>query len=418
MQEILKGSFIIFIFKLLGAGSLFFIYVLIPRHYGVEAFGTFNIIFALLMIATMFARIGLDTYVLKQIPTLETNQKLIPLFLKKVLQILLVSSLIVTTILLLLSHPLDHYLFKSSEMYDSLLILSIMILPYTLFNVFPEIFRGFGEIKIYAFFRNFLQNFMLALLLVITVLFSLEYRAETLLYLTVMLLFVSISITLYFFLKKRQINLFKQGQEPYREKILKYSYPMFLSASIMFIMSYIDGFMIAYYLDEYQVGIYSACVNISMLITFIPIAIGGYLSPKVAKAYADDNKEEIKQLFKNSLTIIFMVTLPLFLFIYFYAETLLALFGVAFTVATTTLLITNIAFLSEALTGPVGFIMNMTNKQHLFMKILAISLLINILFNALLIPHYGINGAATAMMLSMFFWSIGSFVYLKRKEII
>jgi len=60
----------------------------------------------------------------------------------------------------------------------------------------------------------------------------------------------------------------------------------------------------------------------------------------------------------------------------------------------------------------------MTDNQHLFMKILIVSLLINILFNAMLIPVYGINGAAIALMLSMFFWTIASFIVLKRKRLI
>jgi len=131
-----------------------------------------------------------------------------------------------------------------------------------------------------------------------------------------------------------------------REKILKNSYPMFLAASIMFLMSYIDSFMISYYLDEYQVGIYSACINLSLMITFIPTAIGGFISPKVSKYYSNNDFFNIKKIFNNSLIIIAIITLPIFLVLYFYAKEFLGLFGTAFTVATTTLLLTNIAFLS------------------------------------------------------------------------
>jgi len=183
-------------------------------------------------------------------------------------------------------------------------------------------------------------------------------------------------------------------------------------------MSYVDSFMISYYLDEYQVGIYNACISLSLMLTFIPMAIGGYISPKISKAYSENNSKEIKDIFKHSIKIIFIVTLPLFLIMFIFADFFLNLFGEAFTVATTTLLITNIAFLSEALTGPVGFILNMTDNQHTFMRILIVSLIINILFNALLIPIYGINGAGVAILLSMFFWTITSLIVLKRKGII
>ena len=193
---------------------------------------------------------------------------------------------------------------------------------------------------------------------------------------------------------------------------------MFLAASVMLLMSYVDSFMISYYLDEYQVGIYNACINLSMLITFIPMAIGGFISPKVSKAFSNNENLKVKKIFKDSTIIIVIITLPIFLIMYLYGDLFLGLFGSEFIIATTTLLLTNVAFLSEALLGPVGFILNMTDNQHVFMKILLISLLINVVFNFLLIPIYGINGAAIALLLSMFFWTMGSFIVLKRKEII
>ena len=416
MKDILRGSFVILIFKVLGAFSLFLTYILIPRYYGVEVFGIFNLIFAILMISTVISRMGLDTYVLRVISTLEEEQDKISLFLKNVFNILILSSISVSLFIFLFIDVIDDTLFKSIDAHNYLIGLALVILPYTFFNVFPEIFRGFDDIKRYSFFRNLSQNFTLALFLGLGIIFSLDYSPIYILYTAIIFITLSISIVLYRFLKRKNINLFIKGK--YSDKILKNSYPMFLAASIMYIMGYIDSFMISYYLDEYQVGIYSACINLSMIITFIPMAIGGFISPKVSKFYSNGEHKKVKDLFKNSLLIITAVTIPIFLVIYFYAEFFLGLFGEAFIVATTTLLITNIAFLSEALCGPVGFILNMTDNQHLFMKILIISLVINIVFNALLIPIYGINGAAIAMMLSMFFWTIGSLVVLKRKEII
>jgi O-antigen/teichoic acid export membrane protein len=291
-----------------------------------------------------------------------------------------------------------------------------MILPYTLFNVLVEVLRGLDDIKLYSLFRNLSQNLSIALLLSISIISTKLYDPIYILYTAIISITILLITVLYKFLKTKKIHIFRKGK--YDKKILKHAYPMFLAASIMFLMSYVDSFMISYYLDEYQVGIYNACISLSMMLTFIPMAIGGYISPKISKAYSNENKNEIKNIFKDSIKIIFIVTLPLFLIMYSFADFFLNIFGEAFRVATTTLLITNIAFLSEALSGPVGFILNMTDNQHTFMRILLISLLINITFNALLIPVYGINGASIALLLSMFFWTIASFIILKRKKII
>ncbi|CAA6807619.1 MAG: O-antigen translocase [uncultured Sulfurovum sp.] len=416
MKEIFRGAFIIFIFKIMGAISLFLTYILIPRYYGVEAFGIFNLMFGLIMVATVLSRIGLDIYVIRIIPTLKENYGEVSLFLKRVLQILFMTSISVTLVFLVFLEPINEYIFKSMDASFYLVILALMILPYTLFNVLVEVFRGLDDIKIYSFFRNLSQNGTILLLLFSSIVFSLPYQPVEILFIALILITIAVIFVLFWFLKKREISILAKGK--YQEKIVKHAYPMFLTASIMFLMGYVDSFMIAYYLDEYQVGIYGACISLSMILTFIPIAIGGYISPKIAESY--DRKEflKVKALFKDSLKLIFLTTIPIFVLMIVFADFFLGLFGTAFVVATTTLLIINFGFLSEAICGPVGFVMNMTDNQHIFMKILGVSLLINIIFNALLIPSYGINGAAIALLLSMLFWTISSLIILKIKDII
>jgi len=416
MQEILKGSFIIFVFKVLGAISLFATYMFIPRYYGVEAFGIFNLIFALLMIATVVSRLGLDTYVVRVLPSFELSDQTLPLFLKAVFKILFLSSLLVSLALLASIELIDQYFFKSIDASHYLMMLAFMVFPYTFFNVLVEVFRGLDDIKIYAFFRNFSQNFMVFMLLLLSLFSAWIVDPVYLLYVAILLITVSLFLVLSKFLKEKKIKLYQKGK--YQEKILKNSYPMFLAASVMFLMGYTDSFMISYYLDEYQVGIYNACIALSMMLVFIPVSIGGYISPKIAKAYSNHHHDEIQTIFKNSMKIILLVTVPIFMVMYIFGEFFLTLFGEAFSVATLTLLLTNIAFLSQALTGPVGFILNMTDNQHVFMRILGMALLINILLNALFIPLYGINGAALALLFSMSFWTLGSYLFLKHKAII
>jgi len=416
MKDILKGSLIIFIFKVLGASSLFLTYMMIPRYYGVDTFGIFNLILAILMVGTVITRLGLDIYVIRIIPTLTDDKKEISLFLKSVLKILFTSSFFVTIAILLLSNILNTYLFKSIDATLYINILAFMILPYTLFNVLVEVFRGLDDIKVYSFFRNLSQNGTIALLLAISIFFSLNLDPINILFATITIITFSVIFVLYIFLKKQNINIFIKGK--YKDKILKKSYPMFLTASIIFVMAYVDNFMISYYIDEYQVGIYSACISLSMMISFIPMAIGGYIAPKISLAYAKKNKTEVKNIFKNSFKLIIVTTIPIYLTIIYFSNFFLELFGDEFTVATTTLFIVSIGFLSESLCGPVGFILNMTDNQHIFMKVLFVSLIINIIVNALLIPTYGINGAAIALSLSMLFWTISSLIILKSKDII
>ena len=416
MKELIHGSFIILVFKLFGAISLFSIYILIPQYYDVKTFGVFSLIFMLLVLFSMIARMGLDIYILKIVSSVEKDNRTIALFLKSVLKIVFFNSMGVSILILLLSYPINTYIFKSIDASPYIIGLSLIIFPYTLFNVLPEVFRALEDIKWYSFFRNFSQNFILFSLLLVSILFSLNYDPIFLLYGTILIIIIPLVIFLYKFLHERNINLFLKGT--YEPKILKYSYPMFFTASTIFFMSYTDSFMISYYLDEYQVGLYSACVNLSMILTFIPMAIGSYISTKVSQAYTNNEFHKIRKIFKNSFILISATTIPLYLLMYIFDDFFLGLFGKDFLSVTLPLLIINTAALLEALTGTVGFILDMTNNQHKFMKILFIALFINLVLNLLLIPIYGIIGAAIAMLIAMFFRIISSMFILKKQRLI
>jgi O-antigen/teichoic acid export membrane protein len=143
VKDILKGSFVIFVFKILGAISLFLTYILIPRYYGVEMFGIFNLIFGLLMISSVMARVGLDTYVLRVISALGNDRIQISLFLKEVFKILLISSFFVSLLTFVFSDYLDFYLFKSIDANNYLYWLSLLILPYTLLMYYQRFLEDF-----------------------------------------------------------------------------------------------------------------------------------------------------------------------------------------------------------------------------------------------------------------------------------
>jgi len=416
MKDIIKGSFVIFVFKVFGAISLFLTYILIPRYYGVETLGVYNLIFALMMIGTVLSRVGLDIFVIRVLPSLEGKERESSLFLRDVFKIVTIGSIIVSILFFLASDMINRYIFKSIDATNYIIGLILIIIPFTFFNLFPEIFRGFHDIKIYSFFRNLSANLSMVILLGIGILTGIKYSPIYMLYGAITTITIVMAFVLYKFLKKRDIDIRVKGK--YQDKILAYSYPMFLTSSVMFLMGYVDSFMISYYLDEYQVGIYSVCLNLSMILTFIPLAIGGFIAPKISQAYSKQDSNRVKEIFFNSIKLITIVTIPIFSLLYLFPEYFLGLFGEEFIRASTTLLIISFGFLSEAMTAPVGFILNMTDNQHIFMKILIIALFINIFFNALLIPIYGINGAGVAILSSMLFWTISSFVVLKRKRII
>ncbi len=110
---------------------------------------------------------------------------------------------------------------------------------------------------------------------------------------------------------------------------------------------------------------------------------------------------------------IFLSSLPLLTLFISFPSFVLGFFGNEFITGTSALVFLSISQFVNAISGSVGYILQMTGKENVFQYIVFAATLINITLNLLLIPHYGINGAAFASMISLAFWNLISIVYIK-----
>jgi O-antigen/teichoic acid export membrane protein len=406
MKDIIKGSSIVFFYKILGASFLFLSNIIISRFYGTEGLGIYNLLLILFSLAMILSRLGLNLYAIRVLPSIEDDKDKVSGFLVRIFKIVIVSSLLVSTIFYFSIDIIDQYIFRSIDAGNYLLWLVFFIFPYTLFNIFPEIFRGFNDIKMYSFFRNLSQNFIVVFLLLLGIFFfSKKPDPIYVLYIGILILVIIEAITLEKFIRKKGIKLKWSSSSKYTEKIIPYSYPMLLTASIMFAMSYADSLMISYFLGESQVGIYSACLRISFAAIFVLSSVGNFLLPKISKEYSLGNLKEVKSLYIQSVKVILIFTMPIICILLIFPDFFLGLFGEEYKVAVNTLTVTLVAFLISAFFGPTGHVLNMMDEQKFVYKTVIFSLILNLILNFILIAELGIIGAAIATLISKLVWN-------------
>ena len=112
---------------------------------------------------------------------------------------------------------------------------------------------------------------------------------------------------------------------------------------------------------------------------------------------------------------IFVSSIPLIILSFLFPKLLLGIFGKEFVSGTIAFLILSVGRLISSLSGPAGNILQMTNNQNIYAKILFIGALFNIVLNYILIPIYGVNGAAIASMLSLVIWNVLMIYQVRRK---
>ena len=90
--------------------------------------------------------------------------------------------------------------------------------------------------------------------------------------------------------------------------------------------------------------------------------------------------------------------------------------GPQFAQGATVLRIMTVAHFISASSGMVGAFLNMTGGQVGFSRIVVVSVVLNLILNFLMIPPFGMLGAALAAGITLSLWNIAAAIMIYRKH--
>ncbi len=183
--------------------------------------------------------------------------------------------------------------------------------------------------------------------------------------------------------------------------ILIYSIPTFLTGMSYIIMNRLDVLMLGYFVESDIVGIYNISSRTSEIMVFFIGSMMTFFAPVIVELYAKKNLNKLSKYFELLSKWIITLTTPVFIVIIIFSKDLLSIVGEAYIAGFLVLLILSFGQLINAATGPVGLVLKMTSYQNIDMFNGLIMLVSNTILNLILIPKYGMNGAATATVVSL-----------------
>jgi O-antigen/teichoic acid export membrane protein len=196
---------------------------------------------------------------------------------------------------------------------------------------------------------------------------------------------------------------------------LKVSLPLLLIDGMQILLKRTDIIMIGAILGSDDAGIYSAASRISNFVVFALLAINAILAPMISELYHTGRGRELQRIIILASWAIFVFTLVVSTILAVSGKFMLSLFGSDFTIAFVPLLILLTGQVVNALAGSVGLIMTMTSHQNQAGAIIAVSTAANITLNALLIPLFGLAGAAISTAFTMALWNIAMLTFVRRR---
>ena len=416
LTDMVKSSLWMFFVKIIGMGGAFLVTVVIGRNLGAEVLGEYGLALTLVAVFGMVAKFGTDKNIVKRISGFGAQdlRDRLPQFLVSYY----VSAFCVCALVALIFFGAGGILSvlitgsdKNTELFQ---IASLAIFSNTLVATSSGIFQARKDyvLSIAA------QVTMHQLVFLAVLLFSMDQINSSVSLLLCYIVANTVTLVVCLFGVKKlyvPVDFSKLKIRSYFTNGLWFhldSRHLFSATAGGYLLGSIDILVIGYFYDSAMVGIYIVVTRVGNLVGSVLSTLNAYIAPNIAILDQNLNRSRIRQIvimcsiFASAIASVFVFGLWVF------GVEILGIFGDEFKSGYMALVFVGLAQLINAVSGPVGQVMQMTDMQPLIQKIMLVSVLLNLALNICLVPVYGIEGAALSTMLTTLLANSWQFVHV------
>jgi O-antigen/teichoic acid export membrane protein len=183
--------------------------------------------------------------------------------------------------------------------------------------------------------------------------------------------------------------------------LVSFSAPLVVSTILAVLLTRTDLLMLGYFKSSGDAGLYSASYSLATSLLVVVSSMGYLYLPLTSRLDAEGEREAVNEVYQITTKWMFILSFPAFVvFVAFAGDLLSLVFGSEYRAGATALVILTLGFFSNVVVGrnretlsALGF-----TKQILAANVVALAL--NFVLNLVLIPPYGIVGAAVASTVS------------------
>lgn len=416
-SEIFKGSVWSFVAQVASALLSMVISVVTARFFGVESLGVVAIIHSFIMLASIFTVMGTGTSILRLIPEYIVSYSFASAYFvyRKVQYFVSFAAIVFGVVLFCFTPYIADEIFNKPDLKFYIALASFFVLFRSLMTLNTQAARGLRLIRTYALMQVLpaLSNLFLLLILVF---FTYNPHAPVYSYLFSIFFTALFGVLVMLFSFKKQILNYSNIYTISIKKIIQISFPMLMTASMNFVIAQTGIILLGVFKYTSDVGYYSVAIKLATLTTFILHAVNSMSASKFSELYHSNNTKDLFYIAKKSTKLIFFLTVPILVALLIFGKNILAfLYGDVFQLAYIPLIILVVGQFFNSISGSTGIFLNMTGHQIILRNIMAAAAILNIVLNLLLIPLFGITGAAIAAMLCTIMWNLIAMVFIKRK---
>jgi O-antigen/teichoic acid export membrane protein len=197
----------------------------------------------------------------------------------------------------------------------------------------------------------------------------------------------------------REVSIARFEVEP--RKWLYVSGAILAAAGFDFLLFQVDTILIGTILGTREAGIYAMACNFVRLVIVVSLAVNTVFGPIAASCYWRGNVAGLTRTLRVALTVSSLSALAALIVLVASGKWLLSLVGEEFADGYSALCWLAVAHFFNATSILLLSLLTVTGAHYRATAIVGLAALINVILDVVLIPHYGILGAAIALVISM-----------------
>lgn len=195
----------------------------------------------------------------------------------------------------------------------------------------------------------------------------------------------------------------------------KVAIPIFLIEGFIFLLTNSDTVVTGLFLAPADVAIYFAASKTMALVQFVYFSVKAATAPHFSALFASEDRSSLARFAGQSVRWVFWPSLFVGGTALLLGNVLLSMFGEGFTAGYSIMVILFFGIMCKASVGPGEVLLTMAGEQALCVKLYVVALGANIGLNVLLIPLYGLKGAASAAALAMLVEAVLLHIAVRRR---
>jgi O-antigen/teichoic acid export membrane protein len=203
------------------------------------------------------------------------------------------------------------------------------------------------------------------------------------------------AIAIAFLIKVHPRVLDMRGTPKEFGRILRFSLPQTMTAMLFFTIVWTDTLLVGRFRTAAEVGVYTIVGRLLTPATLVSTAVGQMFAPRIAAHDARGDRKTLAVMLKRVTYWNTAVSIPFFTMLIVGATPLLALFGPKYKTGAVALAILSAGQLINTAAGPLGQLINLSGRPYITLMNNGLVAAINIGVCLVLIPRYGLAGAAT-----------------------